>query len=384
MDTKQKILYVITQGEWGGAERYVFDLATNLEANFDVTVAVGEPNGRQDLQNKLDKIGRVHVLQLTHLVRRISPYHDVLAIFELARLYKKLRPDIVHLNSSKTGFIGSLAKKLLPAFYSPRVIYTVHGWVFNEPLPWLRKKTYFYSEKLTAKLKDGFIALSLFEAEQGKTLLKIPSNKITVIPHGVTKPTAPLSQTEARGELLKKTNLKISEKNIWIGTIANYYKTKGLDILIQALAKKRNALQNVSCLLIGEGPERTKLTQLIAANHLDNLVYLTGSVPEAARFLPAFDLFVLPSRKEGLPYSLLEATTAGVPVVATAVGGVPTIVTDKKTGLLVPPENSPALADAIEYGLSHLAELRPTTPPQTLQEEIKHTTSWYQLMLQIR
>jgi len=371
MDPKQKILYVITQGEWAGAERYVFDLATNLGADFDVTVAIGEPNGHQDLQNKLDKIGRVHVIQLTHLVRRISPYHDILAIFELAQLYKKLQPDIAHLNSSKTGLIGSLAR-LFIIHYSLFIIYTVHGWVFNEPLPWLRKKLYFYLEKWAAKLKDGFIALSPFEAEQGKSLLKIPSEKITTIPHGISQPIAPLSQTEARGELLKKTNLKISEKNIWIGTIANYYKTKGLDILIQALAKKRNALQNVSCLLIGEGPERTKLTQLIAANHLDNLVYLTGSVPEAARFLPAFDLFVLPSRKEGLPYSLLEATTAGVPVVATAVGGVPTIVTDKKTGLLVPPENSPALADAIEYGLSHLAELRPTTPPQTLQDEPKN------------
>jgi len=383
MDPKQKILYVITQGEWAGAERYVFDLATNLGADFDVTVAIGEPNGHQDLQNKLDKIGRVHVIQLTHLVRRISPYHDILAIFELAQLYKKLQPDIAHLNSSKTGLIGSLAR-LFIIHYSLFIIYTVHGWVFNEPLPWLRKKLYFYLEKWAAKLKDGFIALSPFEAEQGKSLLKIPSEKITTIPHGISQPIAPLSQTEARGELLKKTNLKISEKYIWIGAIANYYQTKGLDILIQALAKKKDSFQNVSCLLIGEGPERARLSKLISANRLDNLVYLVGTVAEASRYLPAFDLFVLPSRKEGYPYALLEAMAAGLPAVATAVGGIPSIIADKKNGLLVPPENVVALAEAIEHSLRHLTEFQPNTALSTLKEEIERTTSWYQQMLQTR
>lgn len=383
MNPKYKILHVITQGEWGGAERYVFDLVANLGSNFEVIVAVGEPKGRQDLQDRLKQTGRARVIQLFNLVRRISPFRDIGAVFELAKLYKQIRPDIVHLNSSKTGIIGSLAR-LFVIRHSICVVYTVHGWIFNEPLPWFRKKIYFFLEKWTARLKDGFIMLSSLEAEQSKTLLKIPPEKIVIIPHGVAAPAAPLSKAEARNELLKKTGIKISAKGIWIGAIANYYKTKGLDILIQALAHKKNALPSISCILIGEGPERPRLAELIAALELDAMVHLAGTVTGAARFLPAFDLFVLPSRKEGLPYSLLEALAAGVPAVAAAVGALPSIIANKKNGLVVPPEDKAALAEAIEFSLRHLAELRPNMALPTLKEEIERTTSWYRQMLRPR
>ena len=92
--TKKTILYVITQGEWGGAQRYIFDLATNLPPNFDAIVAVGEPKGKEDLQNKLtihneQSTKKVVVVQLKHLVRRISLYHDFRAILELKKLYQE-------------------------------------------------------------------------------------------------------------------------------------------------------------------------------------------------------------------------------------------------------------------------------------------------------
>ena len=115
---KPKLLYVITQGAWGGAQKYVFDLATSLADDFDVTVAIGEPDGVQDLQSRITlrqaqgrqyHVSRIKIMQLKHVVRRISPLHDFLAIFELRQLYKKIKPDIVHLNSSKASIIGSLA-----------------------------------------------------------------------------------------------------------------------------------------------------------------------------------------------------------------------------------------------------------------------------------
>ncbi|MBI5728719.1 MAG: glycosyltransferase family 4 protein [Candidatus Magasanikbacteria bacterium] len=384
MKPTKKILYVITQGEWGGAERYIYDLATALGPNFDVIVAIGEPKGRRDLQNKLSKDERIRVIQLSHLVRRITPYHDLRAVFELANLYKKLQPDIIHLNSSKAGIIGSLAKKLLPAPYSLRTVYTIHGWIFNEPLPWLRKKLYFSLEKWTARLKDGFIALSSFEAEQGKTLLKIPSDKITVIPHGVSKQNAPLSKKETRSELANKIGRALSEKTIWVGSIANYHKTKGLDVLIQALAEKKNTLRDVLCLLIGGGPERDQLSKLISENHLENLIYLTGTIAEASRYLPAFDLFVLPSRKEGLPYALLEAMQARVPIIATRVGGIPELIENKKSGLLVSPDSVEELAEALCFSVENPDAMKEyaqnaLTPPP-LSEMVAQTTSWYRAL----
>jgi len=107
---KLKILYIITQGEWGGAQRYVFDLVNNLADIFDITIAIGEIDGDQALKSKVkSQKSKVKIVELKHLVRNISPVHDVLAIFELKKLYKTLKPDIIHLNSSKAGIIGSLA-----------------------------------------------------------------------------------------------------------------------------------------------------------------------------------------------------------------------------------------------------------------------------------
>src|SRR3989338_10235564 len=100
--TKPKLLYVITQGAWGGAQKFVFDLATSLADDFDVIVAVGEPKGAQDLQTRITyHVSRIKMIQLQHLERRILPIHDILAVLELRKLFKKLKPSIIHLNSSK-------------------------------------------------------------------------------------------------------------------------------------------------------------------------------------------------------------------------------------------------------------------------------------------
>ena len=111
---KPKLLYVITQGQWGGAQKYVYDLSLALREEFEIIVAVGEPNDKPDLQNRLKK-ANLSYIQLRHLRRAISPWHDLLAIFELRGLYRKLKPSIVHLNSSKAGILGSLAAYKLQA-----------------------------------------------------------------------------------------------------------------------------------------------------------------------------------------------------------------------------------------------------------------------------
>ncbi len=383
---KKKILYIITQGEWGGAQRYVFDLATNLPPEFEVTVAVGEPGGRRELQEKLEHVARnthrvsnMKIIQLRHLVRRISLIHDALAIFELKKMYKQIKPDVIHLNSSKAGIIGSIAGHMLRDTCYVKIVYTVHGWVFNEPLAGWRKKLYFYLEKFTAPMKDGIIVLSNAERDQSHTELAIPSKKITVIPHGISVPTEMLSKQAARDELTRLSHAKVPLDTTWIGTIANYYPTKGLDVLIKAVAQKKQELGNISCLLIGDGPERTKLAGLIIKYGLEKIVYLVGIINDAWKYHPAFDVFVLPSRKEGLPYALLDAMAYKARIVTTNVGGIPSIVEDKKTGLLVPPDDPPALGDAIVILLKNPAQLHRDHPAAvfSLANELAKTTSLY-------
>ena len=360
---RKKILYIITQGEWGGAQRYIFDLATNLSNDFDITVAVGEPDGKRDLQERLklrmkSEELKINIVQLKYLLRKISPYHDFRATCELRRLYRQLTPDIVHLNSTKAGILGSLAAattyNLQP---TTSTIYTVHGWVFNEPMPAWRKQLYFYLEKFAARWRDATIALSSADENQARDALLIPKNKLFTIPLGITPPNF-VSRADARAELLTKLPFASLTKKYWLGSIANYYRTKGLDVLIESLAVQKEKLQDVLCLLIGEGSERRTLARLISNHHLEDTVYLVGATSEAARLLPAFDLFVLPSRKEGFPYVILEALAAGVPILATAVGGVPEMVANGENSWLVPPENSAELA----IKLDHILQTRKSSP----------------------
>lgn len=355
---KPKLLYLITQGHWGGAQKYVFDLATSLADDFDITVAVGEPNHATDLQKKLMSDQRIKVVQLNFLQRPISPIKDFLAIFEINSLYKKIKPDIIHLNSTKAGILGAI----IPHKKKQSLIYTVHGWVFNEPMSNFKKNLYKTMEKFSSGKKNKIIVLSEKEKNIGVQTLKIKEEKFSIIPIGIKKQTSILDRSEATkkiNSILKKEVLK--EDDFIYGTIANFYKTKDIPNLIEAFNTKKEKLANFKCVLVGEGEEREKIETLIKKYNLENNIFLTGFVENAETLLKAFDVFVLPSAKEGMPYTILEAKEQNIPVIATEVGSIPEIITDKKTGILVKPENSQKLANALEYAFENREEIKKMT-----------------------
>jgi glycosyltransferase involved in cell wall biosynthesis len=134
---------------------------------------------------------------------------------------------------------------------------------------------------------------------------------------------------------------------VLLGTIGNLYPTKGFEYLIDATKYLIDNGLNLATVIIGQGPEQKRLADWVSQNRLEKNVYLTGRINEAAKLLPAFDIYVCSSLKEGLSYTLIEAMQAGVPVVATRVGGNPELVEENKTGLLVEPANAEKLANAI-------------------------------------
>jgi len=360
MPYKKRILYVITQGAWGGAQRYVFDLATKSSDDFEVALAVGEFDKPHDLQEKLLQFPNIKLLNLKHLRRSISPWHDMMAVLELVSIYKNAEPDIVHLNSSKAGVIGSLAKVYYSIFFphhSIKIIYTVHGWVFKEPSSKLIKEMYFWAEKITARWKKKIIVLSKEEEKIAVVDLGLKTEKLSLIPLGIDSIKF-LDQSVAVDFLSKKLNCNFGDIKI-VGTIANLFHTKGLDVLVNAVNKiKEKAQGKVKFVIIGDGPEKENLVSLIKIYNLENEILLAGSITDASKYLPAFDLFILPSRKEGLPYTLLEAGQAQLPIIATEVGGVPSLIKDKVNGLLIKPEDPTALANALEYAIEHPEEMR--------------------------
>ena len=141
--------------------------------------------------------------------------------------------------------------------------------------------------------------------------------------------------------------------SILIGTIANLYNNKGLEYLILATKKIQENVKNCHFMIIGDGPERQSLEKIIKNHELQNIVFLIGAIPDAYKFLKAFDLFVLPSVKEGQPWVILEAMAAGVPIVATNIAGIAEMIENEKSGLLVEPADPEALSLAIEKMLTH-------------------------------
>jgi len=371
-NSMKTILYLVTQSELGGAQRYVFDLAKNLGKEFNIVIAFGEQGEAGELAKKL-KRENIKYYTIPHLKRAISPVSDLLALLQIIKLIKKVKPDIIHLNSSKISILGSIAAFLskskienrLPArplawqAGKSKIFYTVHGWVFNEPLPLWKKLFYKYAEKFTSIFKDRIICVSEFDY-QVATREKICSPKKLITIHNGLAPVNFLSRNKAKQKLQSK--FKIQNSKFLIASIANLYPTKGLEYLIQAihiLKEKFLLLTSYSgrvphpragflLIVIGEGPKRKNLEKLIKQYNLQNNIILAGRIDNAAQLLLAFDVYVCPSVKEGLSYTLIEAMQAGLPIIATNVGGNPELIKNNETGLLVEPKNPEQIAEKIK------------------------------------
>lgn len=367
---KPVILYLITQSGWGGAQRYILDLATGLKGQFEPKIGAGQAfsPSNQDLTTLAHQAG-LKTLTVRHLVRPVSPWHDLQAIWELAALYRAQQPAIVHLNSSKAGILGSLAAHLVSASQRPKIVYTAHGWVFSEPLPWLTKQLYFWLEKWTSHCKDQIIVLSPEDALIARDRLKIPDTKITQIALGITAP-AFMTREKAQATIAALTKLPFNQTVNNFVTIANSYAAKGLDILLKAIA---TAKTSDHFYLIGAGPNDAQLKTLATKLNIVGQVHFVGAVTEAATLLHAFTGFILPSRKEGLPYVILEALYAGLPIVATRVGGLPSLAKEYSNITLVPAEDVLALAAQIK----HFPTATNTAQPKSLTEELEQTTDLY-------
>ena len=293
---------------------------------------------------------RVHSVR--HLSRAIHPIRDAAALVELVHFFRTETFDIIHANSTKAGILGALAARI--AGRGAAVVYTAHGWVFLEPLSAIRRNLYLAMEKIAARFRDATIVLSNIERDVALHFKLGTAETLHVIQHGIEIPEDYfLSKAEARNRLANGS--WIMDHGTWIGTIANLYPTKGIDILIRAFVELKEPPARL--IIIGDGPERNKLDQLVKELGQKDRVLLTGAIPDAAKLLHAFDIFVLPSRKEGLPYALLEAMAAGLPIIATAVGSVPEIIEQQENGLLVPPEDAAALGQTL-HALSENDSLR--------------------------
>lgn len=347
MNTKKKILFLVTQSEFGGAQRFIYRLVTNLDlAKYDILVAAGpEGNDPNGLLFTLKKEG-FKTFNLRFLRRRVNPLFDFgLGLIEIYNLIRKQKPDILFLFSSKAGAMGSLIGRLLGV---RKIIYRIGGWTFNDPRSFLMNSYYKFIEKVSAKWKDYIINNADSDRKQAIELGIKPKEELILIHNGVDVSQLDkefLSKEEARRELNFRSD------DFVIGTIGSLYPTKGLKYLIEAanIIKEKS----IKFVLIGEGQERKKIEELIKNHNLIEKFNLIKPTYKDYKYLKAFDIFVLASVKEGFPWTILEAMAANVPVVATKVGAVPEIVENNKNGILVEAKNSEQIAEAIKKLISN-------------------------------
>ena len=353
---QKRVLFIITQSEFGGAQRFLFELIKGIQRGpYEILLAIG-CDGNDIFINEMAKLG-INMRSLSQLKRNPNPIADIASVWQVRNLVRSWKPDTVFLNSSKAGFVGSLGTWL--SGLKPSVIYRIGGWTFNDPWPAWKRRLWVILERLSAYWKDYIIVNNSHDLEQARQLGIKPRKEVLLVHNGIDPYKLDLfSKDIACQEILslitKETGQTIQPKNI-IGTIANFYPSKGLTYLVQAMTLVTDT--DTVFAIIGDGEERFKLEKQIATAGLSDRVFLLGQLPNASRYLNAFSIFVLPSLKEGFPWSVLEAMSAKLPVIATSVGAIPEIIESGSNGYIVTPADPITLADKINLLISneHLA-----------------------------
>lgn len=336
-----RICYAITKDGWGGAQAYVHALATAAaKQGARVSVLLGSSSHTRDTLSARATGAGIPVTKLSHMRRDIGIMREWRAFRELLAYLDSERPDILHLNSSKMGALGALAGRMTGV---PRIIFTAHGWPHRESRSCIWKTMVWVASWITVLLSHKVIAVSDCDLRSSPTLLL--RDKVVRIYNGI--PTfAHKSRDDARA-FLAEQNPDLKSFTTWLLMNSELHANKGIDVAIRALSEIAHTHPNVALVVQGEGEERTALQQLAAKLGIADKVFLVGFISDARTNLAAADIFLMPSRKEGLPLALLEAGMAGVPVIVSAVGGMPEVVEHGVTGMLVPPMDSAALARSI-------------------------------------
>ncbi len=328
-----RILYVVTAGEFGGAPLHVLQLMKYMAKQGHEVGLVAAPEPR--LMEGAKALG-VKVFPNPHFVRPIKPWKDLRALWRVFKAIRQFKPDLVSAHSTKAGF----AARFSCAILGVPVIFTAHGWAFTEGKSPLARYLLASAERLASKVTNEIICVSEHDKELALRFRVAPEQKLTVIHNGME----PNVYLNASGSKVR-SELGLKESEILITMVARFVPQKDYETLLQAIRCLQKGDFKVA--FVGGGEREVVVRAKARELNLDNVIFL-GERRDVPQILTASDIFVLASNWEGLPRSIIEAMMAGLPVVATKVGGVPELVEDGITGFLVPPKDPEALAQALQ------------------------------------
>jgi glycosyltransferase involved in cell wall biosynthesis len=334
-----RICHVITRLDLGGAQQNTLHSVRNHDRNaFRVELVAG---GGGLLDADARSIRDAEIRLVPWLLHRIAPVRDAIATARLTAHFRRTGPDLVHTHSSKAGI---LAREAARRARVPAVVHTVHGWSFNDWQSVWRRRLYVALERRAARRTDAIVVVAEADRVRGLRHGIGEAGRYHVIRSGIDVDSfrpRPGDRERARRDL------GIGDGEILVGTVANMKPQKAPLDFIDAAERILREEPRARFAFAGDGPLRVEVERAIEARGLTEAVRLLGWVRDPRAVLHALDVFLLTSRFEGLPRSVLQAMATGVPVVATAVDGTPEVVADGETGLLVPPGDPEPMAAAV-------------------------------------
>jgi glycosyltransferase involved in cell wall biosynthesis len=348
---KVKVVHIITRLDKGGSAENTLLTTMGLDKNkYEVVLIKGlslESEMSAEERTSLDEglkqaeLKGVKLITVPSLIRRINPMLDLQALFRLYRIFLQKKPAIIHTHTSKAGILGRWA-----SFFArvPIVVHTPHGHIFYGYHGKIKTKLFILIEKLTAMITDMIITLTKREKDDHIQFDISKSHKFAVIHSGVNL--EDFSKNFVNSDELKR-DLGIPITDSIVGTVGRLVEIKGHRYLLDAARLVLNKLPNVTFLLIGDGHLMTELINHASALGIKNKVIFGGWRGDVAQLINAFDIFVLPSLNEGMGRVLVEAMAMGKPIVASDIGGIPDLVKDGTNGILFPPRDVHAMAEAI-------------------------------------
>ena len=324
-----KIFYAITRAERGGAQVHVQDLLGHTPAGCEPVLLTGEPGYLCDWARKRNIATRI----VPSMRQPISPIQDFRALLDLIRLFRSERPTLVHAHTSKAGLLCRFAG----LFTHTPVVFTAHTWSFADGISLFQRAITLPLERLAASRGGKIIAVSEANAQAARDKAVGKQEDLVTIWNGM--PDSPL-------------RAKPGSRHVrTVVMVARFAPQKNQQALVEALASVR--MNNPwKLVLVGDGPTRQGIERLAASLGIQEKVDFLGDRGDVGKVLADSDLFVLSTNWEGLPLSILEAMRAGLPVIATAVGGCCEAVTDGVTGYLVSRNEAAELAGRIQTLLS--------------------------------
>jgi len=358
---KIRILEIIDKPFLGGGQRNVLSIAASLDKDkFDISVC--SENGGPFVE-EAERWG------IRHFDVPFSKNIFGKTYGSLVRIMKDNPFDIVHTHGGVAGFFGRRAARTCGI---PVIVHTIHGIHYLHYKNPLIRLIHILLERGYSRFTHGVILVSESDQKQAKKHRLCPDSKMFVIKNGVSFSEIKNLSTIAKAE--KKAVLGIHLKHPILGTIARLHRQKGIPFLVKAMTRISQDYPDSVLLIVGGGPLEKRMKALAHDLDLENNILFLGEREDAHDILSLFDVFILPSLWEGLPYVLMEAAGMAKPVVATSIDGVNEIIRDNETGLLAPPGDEKRLAEAV-IRLVHDRDLA----ARLAQNLEKHSTSAYRL-----